>query len=198
VFGTRTRATRRKEFVATYRLPSAVGRKLRRKLGESTDLGIAFRGLHQWLRLHVAPPGLLAMPSNPVDQLWHDFILHTQDYQAFCRQAYGRTLHHSPEQSMSSTMLEALHGEGIGRSFAMACADEGIRLPQMLGLPVLFQVNTALAMPDGQQWGSRLRAFELFGIIANTPCAPSSAAVYPETSAAATRSHDWSMALAQD
>ena len=28
----------------------------------------------------------------------------------------------------------------------------GIRLPQMLALPILFQVDTALAMPDGQQW----------------------------------------------
>jgi len=45
-----------------------------------------------------------------------------------------------------------LQGEGIGRTFAMACADGGIRLPQMLGLPILFQVDTALTMTDGQQW----------------------------------------------
>jgi hypothetical protein len=152
VFGARMRAARRQEFVATYRLPSGIGRKLQRKLGESTDIGIAFRGLHQWLRLHVAAPGLLAMPSKAVDQLWHEFILHTRDYQDFCRQAYGRTLHHSPEESMNTTTREALYGDGIARTFAMACADEGIRLPQMLGLPTLFQVDTALALPDAQRW----------------------------------------------
>jgi len=146
------RTARRQEFVATYRLPKGVGRKLQRKLGQSTDLGIAFQGLHQWLRLHVAAPGLLAMPSTAVDELWHDFILHTEEYQDFCRKAYGRTLHHSPEQSMETTALDALQGEGIGRTFAMACADGGIRLPQMLGLPILFQVDTALTMTDGQQW----------------------------------------------
>jgi hypothetical protein len=146
------RAARRQEFVARYRLPSGVGRKLQRKLGESSDLSIAFRGLDQWLRLHVAAPGLLAMPSKAVDQLWHDFILHTQEYQDFCRQAYGRTLHHSPEQSMNATTSQVLHGESMGRTFAMACADGGIRLPQMLDLPILFQVDTALAVSDGQQW----------------------------------------------
>jgi hypothetical protein len=152
VFGTRVRTARRQEFVATYRLPKGVGRKLQRKLGYATDLGIAFRGLHQWLRLHVAAPGLLAMPSTAVGELWHDFILHTEEYQDFCRQAYGRTLRHLPEKSMETATPKALHGEGVGRTFAMACADGGIRFPQMLGLPVLFQVDTALAMPDGQQW----------------------------------------------
>ena len=152
MFGTRMRMARRQEFVATYHLPKGVGRKLQRKLGHSTDLGIAFRGLHQWLRLHVAAPGLLAMPSTAVDELWHDFILHTEAYQEFCHKAYGRTLHHSPEQSMETATRKTLQGEGIGRTFAMACADGGIRLPQMLTLPILFQVDTALAMPDGQQW----------------------------------------------
>ena len=95
----------------------------------------------------MAAPGMLAMPSKAVDFLWHDFILHTEDYQDFCRHAYGRTLHHSPESSMSADDLEALNGEGISRTFAMACADGGIRLPKTLELLILFQGDTALAIP---------------------------------------------------
>ncbi len=34
----------------------------------------------------------------------------------------------------------------------MACADEGIRLPDVVGLPVLFQVDKRLMIRDGQQW----------------------------------------------
>ncbi|MBQ4811065.1 hypothetical protein A7985_00960 [Pseudoalteromonas luteoviolacea] len=31
-----------------------------------------------------------------IDEMWHTFILFTQDYDAFCRQFFGEFLHHSP------------------------------------------------------------------------------------------------------
>lgn len=37
------------------------------------------------------------MPSRAVDEAWHGFILCTARYSAFCREAYGRYLHHHPE-----------------------------------------------------------------------------------------------------
>jgi hypothetical protein len=153
VFGTRIRAARRQEFVATYKLPGGIGRELRGELGDAADLGIAFRGLHQWLRIHVAAPRtMLTMPSKAVDLLWHEFILHTTEYEEFCQHAYGRTLHHVPETSMNAETHDTLNDEAMGRTYAMACADGGIRLPLMVGLPVLFQVDTELAVPNGQQW----------------------------------------------
>src|SRR5262245_10907427 len=36
----------------------------------------------------------VAMPSQVVDDLWHEFILFTRDYQAFCGEAFGNFLHH--------------------------------------------------------------------------------------------------------
>ena len=35
-------------------------------------------------------------PSEIVDPGWHEFILHTVDYAAFCDQVAGRFLHHVP------------------------------------------------------------------------------------------------------
>jgi hypothetical protein len=92
------------------------------------------------------------MPSLAVDTLWHEFILHTEDYQEFCRGAYGRILHHTPERSMEEDDAKLLNEEAIGRTFAMACFDDGIRFPAMLALPILFSVDATLAMPGGQQW----------------------------------------------
>jgi hypothetical protein len=34
------------------------------------------------------PPGL--------DIAWHAFLLHTRDYEAYCRERYGRIIHHEP------------------------------------------------------------------------------------------------------
>lgn len=33
-----------------------------------------------------------------IDEMWHNFILFTQDYQEFCLNCFGRYLHHQPEK----------------------------------------------------------------------------------------------------
>jgi hypothetical protein len=101
--------------------------------------------------LHVAEPELLAMPSRAVDLLWHEFILHTVDYKEFCLQAYGHDLHHSPERSMDDQQTQVLNGEGMARTFAMACADDRIQDPTQV-LPTLFTVDAILGLDDGQLW----------------------------------------------
>lgn len=35
-------------------------------------------------------------PSPAVDAAWHDFILHTRDYDRYCRTAFGFFVHHAP------------------------------------------------------------------------------------------------------
>jgi hypothetical protein len=35
-------------------------------------------------------------PPPGVDLAWHAFILHTRDYEAYCRERYGRIIHHQP------------------------------------------------------------------------------------------------------
>lgn len=33
-----------------------------------------------------------------IDEMWHNFILFTQDYEHFCKQSFGRYIHHQPEK----------------------------------------------------------------------------------------------------
>lgn len=35
-------------------------------------------------------------PSKKVDKAWHEFILHTRAYEAFCLERYGQLIHHDP------------------------------------------------------------------------------------------------------
>lgn len=37
-----------------------------------------------------------AVPARRVDDVWHEFILHTRCYQAFCTVVFGEYLHHDP------------------------------------------------------------------------------------------------------
>jgi hypothetical protein len=57
-------------------------------------------GLRQWLRCCGAAlrdDRVIGMPSRAVDEAWHGFILCTARYATFCDEAYGRFLHHHPD-----------------------------------------------------------------------------------------------------
>ena len=40
--------------------------------------------------------GLLPVPSPAVDKLWHAHLLHTELYQDYCLDRFGRVVHHVP------------------------------------------------------------------------------------------------------
>jgi uncharacterized membrane protein YgcG len=35
-------------------------------------------------------------PPKEVDAAWHAFLLHSRDYDAYCRERFGRVIHHQP------------------------------------------------------------------------------------------------------
>lgn len=139
--------------MAHYRLPGSVGADLLSRYEElsQTDIGTAKVGLRQWLRLHTATSRLLGMPSRGVDLLWHEFILDTTEYSRFCRQAYGRLLHHYPTSEMAARGDPA-NDEALALTFGMACRDEGMPVKSPPHLPVLFSVDSDLNLLDGQRW----------------------------------------------
>jgi hypothetical protein len=42
------------------------------------------------------------LPSRPVDEAWHTFILHTQDYRSWCQESFGRFLDHHPLRTVET------------------------------------------------------------------------------------------------
>jgi len=91
----RRRADRADAAVAALDLPPAVF-----KTCPWQPRALVETGLRQWLRCSAPALGnrqVIGMPSRAVDEAWHGLILCTARYSAFCKEAYGRFLHHHPE-----------------------------------------------------------------------------------------------------
>jgi hypothetical protein len=62
-------------------------------------------------------------PSNAVDEIWHEMVLHTKDYARLCNEQLGRFVHHvptaSPEREAYERTLQQMqqHFGGVNRRF---------------------------------------------------------------------------------
>lgn len=97
-------------------------------------------GLRDFFILHILfPTRPIAMPSKMVDKLWHAFILDTQSYQSYCKQAFGSVFHHVPDYEFSD------RGKNIRLfTWQSACRLQGIRPARPDTLPRLFGVDPLL------------------------------------------------------
>lgn len=106
-----------------------------------------FAGLVDYFQIcQTAGRRMVAMPSQVVDDAWHEFILFTRQYDKFCRHAFGRFLHHTPAEAMSSPTQA---GEGIKRAWRLACRREGINPKKPDRLPRIFAMDASLAIAGG-------------------------------------------------
>jgi len=108
---------------------------------------LVFDGLREYFHLcRAAGKHMVAMPSQAVDDAWHEFILSTRRYQRFCAKALGRFVHHTPAEAMRSATLAQ---EGIKRAWRLSCQREGIDPQAPRGLPLLFALDGMLCIGDG-------------------------------------------------
>lgn len=79
------------------------------KIRSNCDLGerSAKAALLEALRfLDLLDPSYVLTPSIRVDQVWHEFILFTRLYDAYCQTCYGRFLHHQPDDNTSNNQKQ--------------------------------------------------------------------------------------------
>jgi hypothetical protein len=81
-----------------------------------------------------------------VDDLWHEFILYTRAYEAFCGKAFGGFLHHTPAVVLSPDKRD---NEGLRRVWWQCCKEENIDPRSPLRLPLLFAIDAKLGIADG-------------------------------------------------
>lgn len=109
--------------------------------------GEVFAALDDYFQLcRKAGRRMVAMPSQAVDDAWHEFILFTRQYDKFCRHAFGRFLHHTPAEAMSTPTQAS---EGLKRAWRLACAHEKIDPKKPERLPRLFAIDAALGIAGG-------------------------------------------------
>lgn len=139
----------RRDALARYEFPAALRSRLKKRFPQYSyaQWALVLEGLRDWFALNLAARGeRLAMPSQAVDEAWHEFILFTREYAAFCHGVMGRFVHHVPAEAMETPTHAQI---GIRRAWRLACERERIRPRQPSRLPMLFALDAELAFPGG-------------------------------------------------
>jgi len=140
---------RRGAYIAAYPYLRLLDKRLaaRRPELSAEQRGEVFTALDDYFQLcRKAGRRMVAMPSQAVDDAWHEFILFTRQYDKFCRHAFGRFLHHTPAEAMRSPTQA---GDGLKRAWRLACAHEKIDPKAPERLPRLFALDAALGIAGG-------------------------------------------------
>ena len=139
----------RERMVRTLPLPHFLKRKLCATYPHLTakDAELVERGLRQFfLACQRSRKQFVAMPSKVVDSMWHEFILHTSAYREWCELVVGRFIDHVPAEVLGKN---AKANDGLRRAWYWACRDEAILPRQPSRLPLLFALDTKLAIENG-------------------------------------------------
>lgn len=79
-----------------------VARKLRREQGWSeAEAAIALTRYRRFLCMRYLDAEFDLVPAKDIDKVWHQHILHTQDYASDCQRVFGSFLHHAPGEDDS-------------------------------------------------------------------------------------------------
>lgn len=154
----RNRRLERERFIRDYAWPKGLLERLGKRRPELAlkDRALVARGLRQFFLAHLlSDRRFVSMPSQVADDLWHEFILYTKGYDAFCRQAFGRFLHHTPAVALGE---EQQNNEGLRRCWYWCCREENIDPKNPTRLPLLFALDTKLGIADGFAYSPDCRA----------------------------------------
>jgi hypothetical protein len=146
---TRQLRAAREEYLRHYTLPKGLFEKLQARHPDLSrkDCELVAQGLHQFFLAYLHGGfRFVSMPSQVVDDLWHEFILYTRNYQHFCRKAFGRFMHHTPAVVMGA---DRQNNAGLRRCWWHACRDENIDPRKPTRLPLLFALDSKLNIPGG-------------------------------------------------
>ncbi len=144
-------ALRREAYIRNFTLPPRLFEPLRTQHPHLSlkDCQLVAQGLRQFFLTYLkSGQRYVSMPSQVVDDLWHEFILHTRDYQAFCNKAFGQFLHHTPAAVLGQN-AEQKSDNGLRRVWRQACLEENINPAQPSRLPLLFALDAKLKIARG-------------------------------------------------
>ncbi|MBX9618848.1 MAG: hypothetical protein K2X10_06845 [Hyphomicrobiales bacterium] len=146
------RRFKRIKFIETFRWPQGLLAKLEAKHGLARkQSALIAQGLRQFFMAYLeGGTKYVAMPSQAVDELWHEFILFTRDYEDFCKNAFGSFLHHTPAVVLDGG--ENRDNAGLARVWHHCCVDEGIDARNPSRLPLLFALDTKFNWPGGYRY----------------------------------------------
>jgi hypothetical protein len=163
VFWRRWRNAARADYIRTYAFPLGLFEKLRRKRPELSlkDCQLVGQALRQFYLAYLKSNfGYVSMPSQVTDDLWHELILYTKEYESFCTRAFGRFLHHTPAVVLGS---QRKANQGLRRVWWYACVEENINPKKPTRLPLLFAIDAKLNIADGFRYSTDCKGLRSSG-----------------------------------
>jgi hypothetical protein len=163
----------RADYIRRYTFPKGLYEKLQAKRPELTlkDCQLTGHALRQFFLTYLkSGRQFVSMPSQVVDDLWHELILYTKTYEQFCQKAFGRFMHHSPAAILGSGRES---NAGLRRCWWYACLEENINPKKPTRLPLLFALDAKLNIKDGFRYAPDCKGFRK-----NEGSASSGAVVY--------------------
>ena len=145
----RYRDLKRERFIRDAPLPAGLLDKLakRRPQLKLKDRALIAHALRQFFLVYLRANGrYVSMPSQVVDDLWHEFILYTRNYRDYCKQAFGRFFDHTPAVALAA---DKRSNAGLRRTWWFACKEEHIDPRNPSRLPLLFAIDAKLGLADG-------------------------------------------------
>jgi len=149
LFWMRWQRLARAEFIRSYSFPRGLIEKLQAKRPslDAKQSQLVARALRQFFLAHLnSNRQYVSMPSQVADDLWHEFILYTRGYEAFCKRAFGRFMHHTPAIAIGPSEQ---NNDGLRRTWRFACLEENINPRRPTRLPLLFALDAKLGISDG-------------------------------------------------
>jgi hypothetical protein len=163
VVARKLRAARRADFIRGYSFPKGLIERLqKRRPGMAAKDGqLVARALRQFFLAHLkSGRRFVSMPSQVTDDMWHEFILYTRNYQDFCARAFGRFMHHTPAVVLGA---ERQGNAGLRRTWWHCCKEENINPTTPTRLPLLFAIDSKLGIADGFVYAPNCKALRKNG-----------------------------------
>lgn len=161
VVWTRWRRAAQADYIRSYMFPPGLLERLHKHRPDLAlkDQQLVARALRQFFLVYLKSGFKhISMPSQVVDELWHEFILYTKNYEQFCQRAFGRYMHHTPAAVLGAGQRS---NEGLRRTWWFACLEENINPRRATRLPLLFALDAKWNIADGFRYApdcSALRA----------------------------------------
>jgi len=155
-----TRTAIRAEFIRNYAFPPGLFNKLRTKQPHLSlkDCQLVSHALrHFFIAYLKSKCKFISMPSQVADDLWHEFILYTRDYEDFCEKAFGQFLHHTPAVVLGSNKQS---NQGLRRVWWYTCREEHINPKKPTRLPLLFALDEKLGIKNGFHYSPDCKALQ--------------------------------------
>jgi hypothetical protein len=145
----RWRRLARAEYIRAYTLPVGLLDRLAKRRPELSfkERALVAHALRQYFLAYLlSGKRFVSMPSQVADDLWHEFILYTRNYQDFCSKAFGGYFHHTPAVALGADQRD---NSGLRRTWWHCCREENINPRRPSRLPLLFALDAKLGIADG-------------------------------------------------